>query len=149
MIQENRQRNAMHIHIPYWCYIIRTSSSLVSMVLLHNQKCQYCQWADGSFLPKQYSQFIQEGQVDFGNGPDTPRPDGGRHRPITDMYLAARWALGMTDNLSTSSTGKTTWSTPMLNISADIRCNDITNCARIWSFDIKILHPSVSLRLPP
>ena len=50
---------------------------------------------------------MQEVQVDVGNDQGAPRPDGGRHRPIAVMYLAARRALDITDSLSTSSTGKT------------------------------------------
>ena len=121
MIRENRQ----YLKIVLWqvCHI-RTRSCL---------KCHSVEWP---FLPKQYSQFMHEVQVDDGNGPGVPGPDGGRHKPIAVIYWAARWALGITDSLSTSSIGNTTWSTPILNISADIRCNDVTNCPRICRFDI-------------
>ena len=34
--------------------------------------------------------LMQDAQVDIGNGPGAPGPDGGRHRPITAIYLAAR-----------------------------------------------------------
>ena len=52
---------------------------------------------------------MQDAQVDVGNGPGELGPDGGRHRPIAVMYLAARCALGVMDNFATFSAGNTTF----------------------------------------
>ena len=66
----------------------------VSNVLLLNNnvnamsfKRNYC--TGGSLLGKQYSHLIQDVQDYVGTGPGAPGPDGGRHRPIAAMYLAA------------------------------------------------------------
>ena len=106
-----------------------------SVLLLNNNvnsmsfKCHYC--IGGSLLGKQYSQLIQDVQDDAGTGPEVPGPDGGRHRPIPIMYLAARCAHGVSDNFATCSVGNTTCPTSILIISDDIRCNAVTNCASI------------------
>ena len=133
--KENCPWDCQSYTMSHQCHIAKTNRPPV-LNLIALLYCSASYWVSGPFLPKQYSQFIQEVQVDAGNGPEAPGPDGGRHRPIAVIYLAALCALGITDSLSTSSTGNTTWSTPILNISADIRCNDVTNCPRIWRFDI-------------
>ena len=51
---------------------------------------------------KQYSQVIQDRQDEAGTGPGTPKPDGGLHRPMADMYFVVRVARGAGNKSATS-----------------------------------------------
>ena len=74
---------------------------------------------------------MQALQDKAGTGPGSPGPVCGRHRPIADMYLAARVARGAGDKSVIFFVGNTTLPMPIDIISDDIRCSDVTNCERI------------------
>ena len=88
-----------------------------------------------NFLGEQFEQFILLLQEDTGIGSETPGPNGGRHKPIADICVAAGCTQGTGATMSTASKGKSSLPKAKRIASDNIRLSDVTYCPKTCRFD--------------
>ena len=123
-------------NVLYWQPITNKRHHPTGWQIMKKTKTHSNDYPGGSwFSGKQYLQFIHEQHDEAGTGPGSPGPVWGCHRPMADIYDAARAARGAGDKSSTSVLGNNDCSMPRAIIENDILYNAVANWDNIWRFD--------------